>query len=310
MQARSKGRSSRVAAEPRIEGRPGFRFSLKEFHSRAVGLLAAALLAAACQPLPQVMERDKASALLALPESVGLRVGRVHGAPPALEDRLRRGLEEALHRRGLPASRHEGNRLSFRLSGRVEPDMAADAAAGLVWELRAWDGRLAGRFEQQVADGGALDELADDIAQRVRADRPAEGDPVRLKISVAPISGAAAEAAAPLLRALETALAEAGLDVAPPAAPSHLHVFGSAEIGPVRAGLRELRLGWSVVWSDGREVGRVDQANAVPAAWLEGAWTSLAAAAAEGAASGISDLVFKARMELRPTGGAAGRSRL
>lgn len=280
-------------------------------------LVAIALLAAACQPLLPVMEREKASALLALPGSVGVEVGRIEGAPPELEDRLRRGLEEALQRRGLPASRHSGNLLSYRLTGRVE--LAAlpggYGPAGLDWELRAWDGRLAARFGQRVEDGAAdaltalLEELADGVARQVRADRPDEGDPVRLKISIAPISGAAAEATEPLLRALEAALAGSGLDVVPPAAPSHLHVFGSVEVGPDHAGLRELRLGWSVVWSDGREVGRVDQANAVPAEWLEGAWTSLAAAAAGGAASGIADLVFKARLELRPTGGAAGRSR-
>ena len=263
------------------------------------------------------MERDKASALLALPESVGVRVGRVHGAMPELEARLRQAIEEALHRRGLPASRRESNLLSFRLDGRVELAAMPDGfgPSGFVWELRDWDGRLAGRFEQQVGGGrqealaALLEELADEVVGRVRAESRGEGDPVRLKISVAPISGVAAEATEPLLRALEAALAGGGLDVVPPAAPSHLHVFGSAEVGPAHAGLRELRLGWSVVWSDGNEVGRVDQANAVPAEWLEGAWTSLAAAAAEGAASGIADLVFKARLELRPTGGAAGRSR-
>ena len=263
------------------------------------------------------MERDKASALLALPESVGVRVGHIHGATPELEDRLRRDLEGALHRRGLPASRRAGNRLSYRVTGRVELAAMPDgiAPSGLVWELHDWGGRLAGRFEQQVEGGRQealallLEELADEIAGRVRAESPGKGDPVRLKISIAPISGAAAEATAPLVRALEAALASSGLDVVPPAAPSHLHVFGSAEAGPVLAGLRELRLGWSVVWSDGREVGRVDQANAVPAEWLKGAWTSLAAAAAEGAASGISDLVFKAQIELQPTGGATGRNR-
>ena len=284
---------------------------------RTAGLFAAALLAAACQPLPQVMERDKASALLALPDSVGVQVGRIEGAPPELEDRLRRDLEGALHRRGLPASRRTGNRLSYWVTGRVELAAMPDgfAPSGLVWELRAWDGGLVARFEQRVEDGrpealaALLEELADEVAGRVRAESPGDGGPVRLKISIAPISGAAPEATEPLLRALEAALAGRGLDVAPPAAPSHLHVFGSVEAGPAHAGLRELRLGWSVVWSDGNEVGRVDQANAVPAAWLEGAWTSLAAAAAEGAASGIADLVFKAQMELRPTDGAAGRSR-
>ena len=284
---------------------------------RRCRLLAAALLAAACQPLPQAMERDKASALLALPDSVGVEVGRIGGAPPGLEARLRQDLEEALHRRGLPASREGGNLLSYRVDGLVEPAAApaGHKPSGLVWELRAWDGRLAARIEQTVEGDEAealpelLEDLADSVARQVRADRPTEGSPVRLKLSIAPISGAGAEATAPLIRALEAALASGGLDVVPPSQPSHLHVFGKAEAGPVLAGLQELRLGWSVVWSDGREVGRVDQANVVPAAWLEGAWTSLAAGAAEGAASGISDLVFKAQAELRPTGGAAGRSR-
>ena len=263
------------------------------------------------------MERDKASVLLALADSVGVEVGRIEGAPPELENRLRQDLEGALQRRGLPASRQGGNLLSFRLTGRVE--LAAMPGGyeptGLAWKLRAWDGRLAMRFERRVEGGRAealpalLEELADSVARQIRTDRPDESMPVRLKISIAPISGAATEATAPLLRALEAGLANGGMDVVPPAAPSHLHVFGSAEVGPVHAGLRELRLGWSVVWSDGREVGRVDQANVVPAEWLAGAWTSIAAAASEGAASGISDLVFKAQMELRPTGGAGGRSR-
>ncbi len=259
---------------------------------------AAALFAAACQPLPRVMERDKASALLALPESVGVRVGRIHGVPTELEQQLRRGIEEALHRRGLPASRREGNLLSFRLSGRVAPDATAEegkrtTAPGIVWDLRAWDGRPVGRFEQQTL---LLEELADEITQQMRADRRAAGDRVRLKISIAPIAGATAEATAPLQRALEVALARAGLDVVPLDAPSHLHVFGSAEIGPVRTGLRELRLSWSVVWSDGGEAGKVNQANSMPAAWLEGPWTALAAGAAKGAAAGISDLAFRAQI--------------
>ena len=261
------------------------------------------------------MERDKASTLLALPDSVGVEVGRIEGAPPELEDRLRRDLEDALHRRGLPASRRAGNRLSYRLAGRAALAAMPEGygPSGLVWELRGWDNSLAMRLEQQVGSGrtaalpALLEELADRVAQRVRGARPGAGGPVRLKISVAPIFGAAG--AEPLRRALEAVLAGGGLEVVPPAAPSHLHVFGNAEIGPEQAGLRELRLGWSVAWSDGREVGRVDQANAVPAEWLAGAWSSLAAAAAEGAAAGIAELVFKAQMELQPTGAAAGHSR-
>ncbi len=261
------------------------------------------------------MERSKESALLALPDSVGVEVGRIEGAPPELEERLRQELEGALQRRGLPASRR-GNLLSYRLAGRVGSAAAAGGhgPARIDWALHAWDGRLAARFEQRVGGGGAhelttrLEELADGIARQVRADPPVEGAPVRLMISVAPMSGVSAEAAAPLVRALEAALSSGGLDVVPPAAPSHIHVFGDAQAGPVQAGLRELRLAWSVVWSDGQELGRVDQANAVPAEWLEGAWTSIAAAAAEGTAEGVFELVFKAQQELRPTGGEGERT--
>ena len=261
------------------------------------------------------MERDKASALLALPDTVGVEVGRIGGAPPELEDRLRRDLESALQRRGLPASRQRGNLLSYRLAGRavLGATPGGIAPVSFDWELRAWDGTVAARFAQEVEDSRAdavpllLEELAEGVAGRIRAERQFENVSARLIISVAPD----AEAGLPgsLLRALETVLASQGLNVVPPAAPSHLHVFGSAEVGPVHAGLREVRLGWVVKWSDGREVGRVDQANVVPAEWLAGEWTPLAAAAAEGAASGISDLVFKAQMELAQTDATAGRSR-
>ena len=276
-----------------------------------------ALLAAACQPLPPVMEREKASALLALADSVGVEVGRIEGAPPELEDRLRKRVEEALQRRGLPASRQEGNRLSYRLTGRVELAAMPDGhgPAAFDWELRAWDGEIAARFDHRL-DGAQndalaahLEELTEGVARAIRAERKDEGPPLRLKVSIAPIAGAGAGATAPLVRALETALAGQGLDVVPRASPSHLHVFGNAEVGPVHAGLRELRLGWIVKWSDGQEVGTVDQANVVPAEWLAGDWTPIAAAAAGGAASGISDLVFKAQMDVRRTDADAARSR-
>ena len=260
------------------------------------------------------MERDRASALLALPDTVGVEVGRIAGAPPQLEDRLRRGLESALQRRGLPASRQRGNLLSYRLAGRTVLGATPNGIAPVSfdWELRAWDDTVAARFAQKVEDSGAdaapllLEELAEGVARRIRAERQDETVSARLKISIA----ADAEAGLPgsLLKALETVLAGQGLNVVPPAAPSHLHVFGSAEVGPVHAGLREVRLGWVVKWSDGREIGRVDQANAVPAEWLAGEWTPLAAAA-EGAAAGISDLVFKAQMELLQTDAARVRSR-
>ena len=261
------------------------------------------------------MERDKASTLLALPDTVGVKIGRIGGAPPQLEDRLRRGLESALQRRGLPASRQRGNLLSYRLAGRTVLDATPDGIAPVSfdWELRAWDDTIAARFTQEVEDGRAdavpllLEELAEGVARRIRAERRDDSASARLKVSVAP--DAEADLPAPLLRALETVLASRGLNVVPPAAPSHLHVFGSAEVGKVHAGLREVRLGWVVKWSDGREVGRVDQANVVPAEWLAGEWTPLAAAAAEGAASGISELVFKAQTELGLSDAASGDSR-
>ena len=283
--------------------------------SRALCLLAVVLFVAACQPVPQVMERDKASALLALPDTVGVKIGRIGGAPPQLEDRLRRGLEGALQRHGLPASRQRGNLLSYRLAGRTVLDATPDGIAPVSfdWELRAWDDTIAARFTQEVEDGRAdavpllLEELAEGVARRIRAERRDDSASARLKVSVAP--DAEADLPAPLLRALETVLASQGLNVVPPAAPSHLHVFGSAEVGKVHAGLREVRLAWVVKWSDGREVGRVDQANVVPAEWLAGEWTPLAAAAAEGAASGISELVFKAQTELGLSDAASGDSR-
>ncbi len=283
--------------------------------SRALLLAAAALLAAACQPLPQVMERSKASVLLALADSVGVEVGRIEGAPPELEDRLRRGLEAALLRRGLPASRSGRNRLSFMLAGQAAV-AAADGGYGpvsLEWQLTAWDGGVEARFTQEARTGQAdavlplLEALAEDVVRHIRSERRYDGPPAGLKISIAPEAGA--ELPDPLRRALETVLANQGLDVVPQAEPSHLHVFGGAEIGAVRAGLREVRLSWSMSWSDGREVGRVDQANVVPAELLAEGWAPIAAEAAAGAAEGLLDLVLKAHMALRRKGAAGARSR-
>ena len=259
---------------------------------RLRALAAAALLLAACQPVPLVMERDKASRLLAVPDSLSVEIGRIAGVGPELEAELRGRLETALQHRGLLATARGGNLLSYLLVGRLASQ--AGGRPRLEWELRAWDGSPVARLAFPASEPEPrFDALAEAVANAVRSDGRGEGAP-RLKVSLAPIVAPDPEAAAPLARAVEAALARRGFEAPPASAPSHLHVFGEVALGPIHAGLRRLRLVWRVRWSDGREIGDVEQSDLVLVEELERGWGPLAPEIADGAAAGIAELALGA----------------
>jgi hypothetical protein len=63
--------------------------------------------------------------------------------------------------------------------------------------------------------------------------------------------------------------------------------------------MQNITISWQVRGADGSEKGRIDQANAIPAGSLDGAWGPVASAAGAAAAEGLADLIGR----LPPTEG-------
>ena len=190
----------------------------------------------------------------------------------------------------------------------------AGGALRLDWRLVAPDGREITHFASEprasAADWQSLSPtlraaIASDVVRGLeRYLDDAEGIPPAAaelpKVTIAGVDGlpsASLPSMAPqaMTRALEYHLKEAGLTVGDAVADHGAILMGAIEVKPAqpRGGVQldNLKVSWTVLRTDGREVGVISQANDVPRAQLQGAWGDLAFLIAEAATPGIVDLL-------------------
>lgn len=184
----------------------------------------------------------------------------------------------------------------------------------LTWRLVATDGREITSFISEprasAADWQSLSPalraaIAGDVVRGVeRYLDEAEGLPPDIKalpkVTIAGVDGVAGAGPQAMARALEYHLKQAGLTVGDSLADDGAIVMGAIEIKPgaVRSGqqLDNLKVSWTVLRPDGRELGVISQANDVPRSALQGAWGDLAFLIAEAATPGIVDLLEQSVM--------------
>jgi len=274
------------------------------------------LCTAACQPVPRPFSDDRPppqSGLLRPPDSVGVLVMPVAGAPsPAAHD-LAEAMAAALREADVPASTEARNRGSYRLFGTasVTQETAGYLAITVDWELRNPAGATIGRQVAAMAKpsavwrkGGpeAVAELArlpaPQLAKLVEGDAPlpkAGTDPV---IAVHAIAGAPGDGALALARAMGDALRRANLALAEtPQDKANFILDGRVELSPPAAGKQQVKISWALKRPDGDAVGEVNQENAIPAGSLDGAWGDVAYIVANAAAPGISALIEQVKRE-------------
>jgi hypothetical protein len=149
-------------------------------------LLFAALLVAACQPLPHPFAHDvppPGSPLMSLPDSVSLSVAPVRGAPRGTAQRLAAAMASALQHRQVAASAETASIVSDELSGVIEEAPAAGGSPVSViarWRLADAKGRVIG-------------------ARSARALAPAKDWRLGEKAAIARLAAASADAIARLL---------------------------------------------------------------------------------------------------------------
>jgi len=288
-------------------------------HSRQAAL-AAALAAAACQPLPHPFAADAprpGSPILTLRDSASVTIAPVQGTPRATAEKLGAAMASALQQLEIPASDKAASIGSYELVGRIAatPASAGKTTLVAVWDLHEPSGLSLGerteRLEAPMRDWeegaqGAVTRLTAASAARLAAmlqdEAPAEaeaGGQTRLLISG--VDGAPGDGTDSLPRAITEILRRQDIAiVTDPEAKADLVLRATVVVAKPKAGKQNVKIVWYVRRKDGGEIGTVDQENDVPAGLLDGPWGDVAYMVAVSAQDGIVQLV--ARGAVPPTG--------
>jgi uncharacterized lipoprotein YmbA len=278
-------------------------------------LIAVSLLAlAACQPLPHPFE-DSArlppnSPLMTPPDSAGIVVLPVTGAPGTTAHDLADAMATALQDNDVPAGTEARNRGSYVLQGKATTKGLPDGKmqVGVTWEMSGPDGKVTGQKEASTVmtasawlDGGAgITELvapaAPALAKLIESDIPAPvpgSDPL---IAVHLAKGAPGDGGQALATAMSAALHHAQVSLADfPGAVPNFVVEVTVGITPASAGKQKVSINWTLTKADGSQIGQVKQENAVDAGSLDKVWGLTAYDAANAAAPGITALIDEAK---------------
>lgn len=280
--------------------------------SRFLSLLAILLLAA-CQPLTQPFGDDRPppmSPITSPPDSVGVVVEPVVNAPAKAAGALADAMATALRDQDVPADTKVGNQKSYRLAGKAEAKPQGDhVLIAIDWELLGPDGHSVSH-QNSSGEAPAADwrdgnpYLAKDLATKAAPAlaRSVEGDiPVEAKINnpvlaVRKVMGAPGDGEKSLTRQIGDALRRAGVTIKEkPEEKENFVLNGAVTVASAEAGQQKVKIVWSLVRTDGSQIGEVSQENAVPAGTLDGAWGDVAYAIATAASGGIIELIERAK---------------
>ena len=275
--------------------------------------MAAALAAAACQPLPHPFAADAprpGSPILTLRDSASVTIAPVQGTPRATAEKLGAAMASALQQLEIPASDKAASIGSYELVGRIAatPASAGKTTLVAVWDLHEPSGLSLGerteRLEAPMRDWeegarGAVTRLAAASAARLAAmlqdEAPAEaeaGGQTRLLISG--VDGAPGDGTDSLPRAITEILRRQDIAiVTDPEAKADLVLRATVVVAKPKAGKQNVKIVWYVRRKDGGEIGTVDQENDVPAGLLDGPWGDVAYMVAVSAQDGIVQLVAR-----------------
>lgn len=274
--------------------------------------LALAALSAACQPLPHPFADSVAAPsipALRPPDSAGIVVLPVEGAPARTAAALAEALAQALRDADVPASTEGQNRGSFRLAASAEAQAtgAGRSAVLVAWQLRNADGTLIGRgtarrdtASEAWQDGNRdlvaalAGQAAPVIARLVSGDAPPGVVDTDATVAVGGVTGAPGDGGTALARAIGAALGRAGVEVATGAAKARFTLACAVALTAQPDGKQHVAVRWVLSAADGRRIGVVALENTVPAGALDGPWGDIAYVVASAAAPGIAQLIERA----------------
>lgn len=277
-------------------------------------LIAVLFLAlAACQPLPHPFEDSGPppnSPLMTPPDSAGIVVLPVAGAPGTTAHDLADAMATALQDNDIPAGTSARNRGSYVLQGKATTKGMPDGRmqVTIAWQMSGPDGKATGQQEASTVmtasawqDGGAgitnlVSPAAPALAKLIQSNAPAPvpgSDPL---IAVRPATGAPGDGGQALATAMSAALRRAQVSLAdfPGAVPNYV-VEVKVAVTPAVSGKQKVSIAWTLQRPDGDQIGQVKQENAVEAGSLDKVWGLTAYDAANAAAPGITALIDEAK---------------
>jgi hypothetical protein len=274
---------------------------------------AAALLLAACQPLPHPFADDvppRGSPILTLRDTASVTIAPIAGVPRATAKKLGPAMAIALQEREIAASDKAASISSYELSGRIQqmPPAQGKAALVVLWELRDPSGRRIGeRAERLEAAAGDWQQGNDDAIGRLAAASALQVAPLlqdeapteaevdgRTRLLIRGVAGASGDGGEALSRAITELLKKQDVAIlTDPQAKADLVLDAEVAVAKPKAGKQNVKILWHVRRADGVEIGTVGQENDVPAGLLDGPWGEVAYMVAVSAQDGIMALVAR-----------------
>lgn len=261
-------------------------------------LLIAALVLAACQPLPKPFSQAGAPPpdLLRLADGRGITVQPPADGSGRRFEPLAREMVAALHGQNVPATYSDGAKASYRLTGYFT---APPAAPAVIWVLETQRGSEIGKVVQRLDDRSALDpNLTMPTATKRSASAVAaliQDPPVREAIApplyVGEVAGAPGDGNTRLRAAIEQFLARSDLELAASGAADSLILTGAVRVTPAQGGEQIVEIAWTVWDPFGAKVGTIAQARPVAAGSLDQNWGLIANEAALAGAAGITEMI-------------------
>jgi hypothetical protein len=278
--------------------------------SRRLAFALIALALTACGALPRPFQPDDKSLenpLLVMPDRGGIVVLPLAGAENDLQSMaFAEEMAKALRDADVAAHTGTGNRASLTLSSFLE--RKPDGSAMVVLWLASPQREDLGTFEAAVVPRDVLTpsprraEIAAHLARAIAARFHAGGrapTPVaaRPRIHIEHIADAPGDSGVILTRALAAVLRREQVEIVPESGPSVVTVRGTLRFEDKPRDTVGIEIVWRVFAADGRELGKLDQGNDIPAEVLKRAWPEIATAIADNAAQGILDILERVRRE-------------
>jgi len=245
-------------------------------------LLCAGLLLSACGELPHPFIHDEdAAPVLAKPAAMQpVAVSPVAGHPGLAE-----AMVAALGQQDIPASMEDGGDRFLHLNGLA-------GAGRVLWTLSAKDGKKIGETVQTLAGPPeqSAQPAAEILADSLRGDDLGGADLAsRPRLMVDEVIATGGLDARLLKSSLILALQQKGMAVSTDKAK--LHVKGGVRVSPGVGGKDLVEVTWIVSDEEGKEVGKVNQANMVPHDEIISLANRMTHQIAEGGAEGVAQLV-------------------
>ena len=273
-----------------------------------LGLVAAAFLLAACQPLPHPFQPEHKPLPATSPgPRTALVVDPLSGEPEEATRQLADMLASDLRDRGIAAMTESTAANRYRLQGAIQAQrLEGDRLyLELQWKVRDPEGREAGTIAQQhvvpadrwwVADREILSALAADAASKI--DGMLGGaveilSPYSVKLLIVPVEGAPGDGRVSLTDALKASLLRRDLQLASSEQDGAFVVRGFVRVGQKGRDKERVDVAWILYDSQGREVGKVRLGDNLPKGRLDRRWGEVATLVAEGSADGILQLLEK-----------------